>query len=235
MTKYLLRLDDASNKRSIRKWDKMEHLLDKYGIKPLVAVIPDCQDPDFMKYEEDVLFWEKVHHWQNKDWIIGMHGVNHVFVSQCAGINPVNNYSEFAGVPIETQMIKIEYGYNIFLKHGLEPHVFIAPAHTYDENTLLALKEKTNIRVISDTPANKIYSKGDFIFVPQQSGRVRWLPFETVTFCYHPNNMNDESYTELENFIKRHKFSEFPLDNNGAFLTPFDHLLMQIYYWRHKL
>ena len=47
MTMYLMRLDDACEKRNVKNWDRMEALLDKYNVKPLVAVIPNCKDPNF--------------------------------------------------------------------------------------------------------------------------------------------------------------------------------------------
>ena len=68
-----------------------------------------------------------------------------------------------------------------------------------------ALKEKTNIRVISDTIANDVYKKGDFWFIPQQSGGVRELPLKIVTFCYHPNVMEDKDFVVLEKFLQEHK------------------------------
>lgn len=40
MGKYILRLDDAAERMDIVKWNRMEVLLDKYNIKPLVGVIP---------------------------------------------------------------------------------------------------------------------------------------------------------------------------------------------------
>ena len=45
MSCYILRLDDASDYMDVEKWSRMEELLDKYQIKPLVGVIPDNQDP----------------------------------------------------------------------------------------------------------------------------------------------------------------------------------------------
>lgn len=52
MSQYLLRMDDASDYMDAEKWQRMEELLDRYGIKPLVGVIPDNRDlsrfiPDF--------------------------------------------------------------------------------------------------------------------------------------------------------------------------------------------
>ena len=77
---------------------------------------------------------------------------------------------------------------------------FFAPSHTFDQNTLSALKNETPIRIISDTIAMFI-KEGVFWFIPQQSGVVRWLPYKTVSVCYHPNTTKDDDYIRLESFI----------------------------------
>ncbi len=235
MARYVMRLDDACPKRDIAKWDRMEALLDKYGVKPLVGVIPDCKDPNMDQYAEDADFWTKrIKSWQEKGWQFALHGYNHVFRTDCGGINPVNRRSEFAGVPYEEQKQMISDGVAILHRHGINPKVFFAPAHTFDENTIKALQEVSDIRIISDTPANKPYSKYGMTFVPQQSGHVRKLPFNTVTFCYHPNTTSDKSFDELENFLKKNVFKVFPLKETSKKSSFFDILLMRAYYARHK-
>ena len=204
-----MRLDDASEYMDVEKWQRMEDLLDKYHIKPIVGVIPDNQDPDMIGvYPKDEQFWEKVKHWREKGWTIALHGYTHVFETREGGLNPVNDRSEFAGVPLERQKEKIRAAIQIFRNHGIEPEIFFAPAHTFDENTLEALKEESNIRIISDTIANDVYFENGFYFIPQQSGRVRKLPFRMVTFCYHPNIMNEKDYQRLDLFCGTHE-SEF--------------------------
>lgn len=42
--KYIIRLDDVCPTMDISKWNKIESLVDKYKIKPIVAVIPDNKD-----------------------------------------------------------------------------------------------------------------------------------------------------------------------------------------------
>ena len=200
--RLILRLDDAAERMDIVKWQQMEELLDKYDIKPLVGVIPDCQDPMMEKYETDDRFWDKVHRWKDKGWSIAMHGYRHVYDSDDGGINPVNKFSEFAGHPLEVQRDRIRAGVAIFRNHGLEPRIFFAPGHTFDENTLRALKEESNIRIISDTIACDVYCMDGFTIVPQQSGKVRKLPLRTATFCYHPNCMTNEDYDFLDTKIK---------------------------------
>ncbi len=235
MKKLILRLDDACPKRDVEKWNKIESLLDKYSVKPLVGIIPDCKDPEFEKYPEDTEFWSKrVVAWKEKGWTFAMHGYEHVFNTKEAGINPVNKYSEFAGLSLEIQQEKIRGGIKILRSHNIEPKVFFAPAHSFDENTVEALIQETEIKIISDVPANKPFIRYGMTFVPQQSGRVRKLPFAVQTFCYHPNNMTDYDFEELEDFLKGHTFSEFPMEETKRRLSLYDLLLMKIYYWRHR-
>lgn len=86
--------------------------------------------------------------------------------------------------------------------HGIVPRVFFAPSHTFDENTLTALRECSAIRILSDTVANDVYTKDGFTFVPQQTGSVRALPLKTVTFCYHPNVMDDATFERWKRFLR---------------------------------
>ncbi len=236
MSKYIMRLDDACEKRDVAKWNRMEELLDRYEVKPLVGVIPHCEDPAMKEYPVDEHFWDCVKCWQKKDWTIAMHGYNHVYVTKCSGINPVNARSEFAGLPIEEQKDKIKKGVLIMREHGINPKVFFAPSHTFDENTLIALKEESDIRIISDTIAMAPYSKYGFTFVPQQSGRVRKLPLGMVTFCYHPNMMKDSDFERLEKWLMKYKhlFKSFETVRCSRELNLTDILLRKAYFFRRR-
>ena len=92
--------------------------------------------------------------WQARGWCLALHGYDHVYLSGSGGLNPVNARSEFAGLPLEAQKEKISAGLALLREQGIEPRVFFAPSHTFDENTLTALKECSRIRHISDTVAN---------------------------------------------------------------------------------
>ncbi len=203
--RMILRLDDASERMDVEKWQRMEDLLEKYNIMPLVGVIPACKDPAMEKYDADPLFWDKVHRWIKKGWTIAMHGYMHLYETTDGGINPVNKKSEFAGLPYEKQADKIKCAWQIMQKHDITPKLFFAPSHTFDDLTLDAIKAETPIRIISDTPACDIYKRRDFVFIPQQSGSVRNLPFKTITFCYHPNTMTDRSFSDLEGYLIENK------------------------------
>ena len=234
MAIYIMRLDDASEYMDIEKWNKMEQLLDKYDIKPIYGIIPDNRDSSIVsRYTKNDDFWDNMKRWEAKGWVPAMHGYEHRYVTDNGGINPVNKRSEFAGLSLREQEQKIERGWRILLNHGFSPEIFFAPSHTFDDNTLIALKENTSIRVISDSIAYDIYKKGDFWFVPQQSGNVRVLPFKTVTFCYHPNTMTDTAFVQLEKFLKVHcnKFVVYNKDLlNDRKLMIHDKLLRYVYF-----
>lgn len=203
---FLLRLDDASENMDQKKWMRIEELLDRYGIKPIVGIIAINKDPELLqKYSSNLSFWNTVKNWEQKGWCIAMHGCYHLFQMEEGGLNPVNKYSEFAGQPYEKQLELIKTAKQVFESHQIKPKVFFAPAHTFDVNTLKALHEATDIRIINDTIANDVYYEHGFYFLPQQTGKVRKLPFRLVTCCYHPNNMHNEDYLELETFLKKYK------------------------------
>src|ERR1035437_7188658 len=133
-TFYLIRIDDACPTMDKRKWDRIEEILDKYRIKPMVGIVPNNQDIDLFVNEYDEFFWEKARTWQKKDWTIALHGYDHVYLTNKGGINPVHNRSEFAGLSLRKQEEKIEKGISILNEHNLHANYFFAPSHTFDEN-----------------------------------------------------------------------------------------------------
>jgi len=227
----MIRLDDACEKRDMEKWARMEAILDRYRIAPLVGIIPCCKDPEMDGYPADEGFWDTVARWKEKGWVLALHGYDHVYITKDGGLNPAQRRSEFAGVPLEEQKRKITEGVNIFRAHGFEPEVFFAPSHTFDRNTLTALRECSRIRVISDTIASRPYTLDGFTFIPMQSGVVRKLPFHTLTFCYHPNLMQVEDFERLEAFLKENaaEFQSFDASPTDRKRSLYDRLMRRLY------
>lgn len=212
MNKYLIRLDDACPQMDHTKWGQMEQILDKFGIKPLVGVIPNNEDPMTCIDAEDPEFWYHVKEWEHKGWKIALHGYNHVCTTETGGMNPVHKRSEFAGLSYDAQCKKIQDGYSILKKNGIKTEWFFAPSHTFDKNTLKALKKCSPIKNISDMIATKPYLSHGFTFVPCQMGRLRDMPISGYwCACYHPNVMTKEEFVLLEKFLAAHKdeFSSF--------------------------
>lgn len=194
------------------KWQRMEDILEKYGVKPLVGIIPANADPKTMIAPEDADFWKKARLWEKKGWSIALHGYDHVCITQEGGINPVHHRSEFAGLSFNEQAEKIEKGYQILKERNVEPAYFFAPSHTFDKTTLKAIKDCTSIRMISDLIATKPYKRGEFTVVPCQMGKLREMPISGYwCACYHPNNMKEGEFEALESFltIHHHEFISF--------------------------
>ena len=204
--KYLVRLDDACPTMDSSKWRKIEEILDKHHIKPMVGIIPNNNDAALKLEESDDLFWVKASDWQRKKWTIALHGYDHVYLTNEGGINPVHKRSEFAGVSLEIQEYKIEEGIRILKENKIEAKYFFAPSHTFDENTIIALRNKSDIRKISDTISVFPYKKNDFMFYPQQFGYFRKIKFPgNWTFCFHPNSMTNDDFNTFDLFIKKNK------------------------------
>ena len=235
--KYLIRLDDACPYMNSKKWNRIEDILDRFSVKPLVGIIPANADPETMIDEEDVRFWDKVHGWIEKGWTMALHGYNHVCMTHDGGINPVHHRSEFAGLSYDEQVLKISEGYEELKKHGVNPTFFFAPSHTFDKNTLKAIKDCTPIRNISDLIATKPYKKYGFTFVPCQMGKLREMPISGYwCACYHPNIMKDEEFEALKNFLKANEqhfisFDELPVAGSK---TVKDRMLSFAYYTRRR-
>ena len=201
---YLIRLDDASEYMDLDKWQKVFSILDTYNVCPLIGIIPKCEDKDFTsKYQKNDEFWNMARAWQKKGYIIAMHGYKHVFHKAVGGYVPIHNISEFVGLGLKEQKEKIRLATSIFEAQNISPKVFFAPAHSFDNNTLKALKEESGIRIISDTIANNIYKKDEFFFLPCQMGAPRNLPLKFVTIALHPNNMKMHDFIRLKLFLKR--------------------------------
>ncbi|WP_165062720.1 DUF2334 domain-containing protein [Adlercreutzia sp. ZJ154] len=237
MSQYIIRLDDASEYMNLEKWRRIEHVLDNYGIKPIFGVIPNNCDSDLISYGHHEGFWELATMWCKKGWTPALHGYCHQFVTNDGGINPVNMKSEFAGLSYQEQAEKIKKGYQILTDHGIVPEIFFAPAHTFDNVTLDAIRKNSDIRVISDTIANDTYYMDGFYFIPQQSGRCRKLPFQVVTFCYHPNTMKEEDFASLDSFCAANNeqfcsFGEVELKKRKPNI--FDALLKRMYFGRRR-
>lgn len=222
--KYLIRLDDACPTMDAARWQRMFDILDRNGIRPMVGVIPANEDPQQQVDAPDPLFWENVVSWQQKGYTIALHGYTHVYLTTQGlnGLNPMWTRSEFAGLPLAEQKQKIRLGIVCMREHGINPTYFFAPSHTFDEDTLVALREESDVRIISDTIATHPYRYKGFVFIPQFGGRCRKMRLSgTFTFCLHPSTMTDADFADTERFLSAHRsefasFDALDLSNVGS-------------------
>ena len=203
--RYIVRLDDAHPGMLQKSWDKIESILDFYQIKPIVGVIPENKDSTIMyrAAPKNDNFWERANRWQSKGWHLAVHGLNHKLRrSSSSGFFPINNFSEFVGRSFDEQSEMIIRAIDIFETHGLDPEIWMSPAHGMDMNTVRSLIMKTNIRTITDGLSFRPYKKYGLNWIPQQLWKGRLMPFGTWTICLHPSSMNFEEISLFGKYIE---------------------------------
>ncbi|HET8715597.1 MAG TPA: DUF2334 domain-containing protein, partial [Holophagaceae bacterium] len=97
--RYILRFDDICPTMNWEVWEAIEALLDRHGVKPILAVVPDNQDPKLQVDAPRADFWDRVRGWQAKGYTIALHGYQHRYINRNAGIMGLTHQSEFAGLP----------------------------------------------------------------------------------------------------------------------------------------
>jgi predicted deacetylase len=197
---YLIRLDDACPTMDHARWARLEGIFDALGICPMVAVVPANVDPELDRAPADPAFWDKVRGWQGKGWAIAMHGLEHDFhpVDRHTLLLPFYDRSEFAGLGVDAQAAKLAASWALFAEQGVEPGLWIAPAHCFDRNTLAALAQATPIRTISDGIAMAPYRQHGFNWIPQQLWALAPRRHGVWTLCLHPNTMTERDMAALE-------------------------------------
>jgi len=210
--KYLLRFDDLSPAMNWNIWSEIEDALVRRRIKPLLAVIPDNQDPKLRVEAPVENFWERVRKWQSYGWTIGLHGFQHKYITKHAGIVTSRTKSEFAGLPAQVQEEKLRRGMEIFAREGIKPTVWIAPNHSFDFTTI-ALLSKFGTRIISDGQFRfPLVCSQQMFWVPQQIFRLRPAPPGMWTVCYHHNQWTPSMLAQFHHDLDRYGADIWPLE-----------------------
>ena len=197
---YLLRIDDLCPGISGERWERFPPLFERYGIKPILAVIPDNQDSRLDLSPPDADFWAQMKDLQAAGATIGLHGFQHLCSVRGKSLLGLHGGSEFAGVDGETQRAWVREGLAILRGHGLNPRLWVAPRHGFDRTTLRVLREE-GIGVLSDGFARVPFVRCGMTWIPQQL----WAPVNKSkglwTICMHPNTAGDALLAELEAFL----------------------------------
>ena len=205
-TGLLIRIDDIAANMNWNYMDKCEKIFDDLKIKPLLGVIPNNKDPELLRYQLNEKFWDRVRDWKNKGWEISMHGLSHLYAIK-TNKKDYFNYggdSEFYGLDFDIQKNKIKLGIEKFKNEKIKVRSFFAPNHTYDLNTLRALRE-SGIKIIVDGYGLFPYSEHDLFFVPQLFYKEIFLPFGIQSTQIHLNYWSDEYFDSFKKFIFKNK------------------------------
>ena len=204
---YLFRLDDICPTMDWDSFHALETIFNRYGIKPIIGIIPDNHDPKLGTHPARPDFWEYMRRLSENGWIIAQHGYRHEYVNKAGGILDINKQSEFADLPYEEQYRKIRTGKEILERNlGTEVRWWMAPAHSFDATTCRALVD-LGFTHVTDGIALFPFRKHGLIWVPQQLWKPRRKLFGTWTVCIHPNSCRAADLKALERFIQKNQKS----------------------------
>lgn len=197
---YLLRFDDLCPRVSREKWQRFLPLIERYGIRPILGIIPDNQDHKLNLSPPDANFWAEMRMLESAGATIALHGFQHLCYSTGKSILGLHRKSEFAGLSRDTQRNWIQNGLRILREQGLTPTVWIAPRHGFDERTLSVLRGE-GVHVLSDGFARMPFVRHGVTWIPQQL----WAPVQKQkglwTICIHPNTVGDKLVAQLDGFL----------------------------------
>ena len=206
-----IRMDDITPDMDWAKFNRFKSILDAKGVRPLIGVVPDNKDKKLAIDPPREDFWQYVAALQQKGWIVAMHGFNHLYTTRDGGIFPIGDKSEFAGLPYHQQDEMIREGKRILRSNGITTAFFMAPSHSYDKNTLKALR-MNGFNKITDGFGSGPYESEGIIFYPISISKARTIESRQdgiVTFVYHTNTMSDRDFDTFEKLFDRAQVVSF--------------------------
>lgn len=211
--KLAVRLDDITPDMDWERFLRFKALLDRYQVKPLIGIVPDNRD-DKLRAEDKVCrqgkqpedFWQYVKELEAEGWVIAMHGCYHLYATKKGGLFPLNDFSEFAGLPFEKQKELLAEGKRLLEEKGIETKLFMAPAHSYDKNTLKALKE-TGFWGLTDGFGKTPYRWRGLVFYPIsfRLGSTFRKKKGYSTMVVHTGTVSDEDLKRYEGYFQKGK------------------------------
>lgn len=100
----------------------------------------------------------------------------------------------------------IKQGKEALLEHGIATDIFMAPAHSYDKNTLSALRQQ-GFRYITDGFGKRPYLQNGMRFLPIsfQASKAWKQKKGMTTIVLHTNTMEDGQIEELKKKISENQ------------------------------
>ena len=209
--KFIIRIDDISPTMNLENFDKIKDFLVSKNIRPIIGVVPDNQDENLKFSPKNEDFWPMIRNLKQIGWSIAQHGCHHKYSTEESGILKINNFSEFAGLSFKEQLKKIITGKNILIEQKIWEPIFMAPAHSFDDNTLKALKE-ADFKYVTDGYGLYPWSDRGLTFIPQLFSGFSNFGFGVYTVCIHLNELSGKEVDNVINQIdgREHKIIDLP-------------------------
>lgn len=222
-----VRLDDITPDMDWHKFNTVKNILHDAGISPLAGIVPDNMDPNLHKQEPKDDFWTYFAGLRDEEgWCIAQHGYTHVYTTKDGGLFPLNRFSEFAGLSYDRQLDMIKSGRDILKKNGLDTDIFMTPAHSYDHNTLKALRE-CGFRFVTDGFGRYPYIREGLVFIP--------IPFRLEeslgsrggfsTMVLHVNTMDADDIDRLQKRLEKYSKRSYEKGNSTSYFIDYSEIL----------
>lgn len=225
MIRFIVRFDDICPGMHWDNFQRFEAFFaNEVRIKPLLGIVPDNRDPKLNVQVKREDFWDQVRHWRDLGWTIAQHGYTHEYALNDAGILKVGNKSEFAGLPYSEQYNKLAIGQCILKEQDVWQPYFMAPSHSFDHDTLRALKSLGFV-AITDGYGVYPYELEGIVAVPQLFATPCHFGFGVYTLCLHTNTMSQRQIDTTLRFMQTNaaRFISFSdalgLRRNDAFAS----------------
>lgn len=207
---YLLRFDDLCPTMSRQRFDAFMAVIERHRIRPILAVVPDNQDPELKIDNPDPVFWSRMRALEASGATIALHGYRHLCQSSGRSHLGMHKQTEFAGIPETIQREWIRAGLDILRANGLSPRLFVAPRHGFDSATLQALVEE-GLPILSDGFASHPFTRGEVVWIPQQLWAPVRKPLGLWTICLHTNTAQPSILEKLDVFLREYadQFTSF--------------------------
>lgn len=201
---FLLRFDDICPTMCWDRWSEIEACLIRFGLKPILAVVPDNRDPVLQVAPPVHDFWDRVRRWQDLGWTIAMHGYQHLYVARDGGLVTTRKKSEFASLSANEQAEKLRRGMEIFAREGIRSRVWIAPGNAFDETTV-SLLPQVGIDVVSAGWFWRPFiGPHNMTWLPCQLSILRTVPAGVWTVCYHHNPWTRTDMAEFKSSVEEY-------------------------------
>jgi len=204
--KIAVRMDDITPDMDWENFYFFQNLFEETGITPLLGVIPENRDENLKCGTPHRDFYKLMAELREKGYCFAMHGCYHLYTTKCGGLFPLNRFSEFAGVPYEKQKKMLAFGRQKLEEYGIETDIFMAPAHSYDQNTLKALKE-LGFTKITDGFGKRPYKDRGITFYPisfRLSGALKRRKKGMTTMVIHANTITETDKERYSRIFRQH-------------------------------
>lgn len=203
MNRYpiIVRVDDVCPTMNFDKFNKFIELFDEINVTPLLGIVPACQDLHLMKSGVNSDFYHMINELIDRGYEISMHGYTHVMEDHGGrALLTSRKTSEFSGLTYERQKELLDLGKRELERHGLFTDIFMPPAHSYDINTIKALRS-VGFTTVSDGMSLSPYTFEGIKFVPADSS-FRLHKVGLLTLCIHAES---DDFERIAFFLRKYR------------------------------